>query len=196
MLQPRIHGQKMPVGCPGYSSCSYQCVCLPSTDGKCCCFPLIDHCPKHLRLQQKSQKGAKLLFPQLWYFLSHLNSFRSYHAVLQAQCCSCVGLSWQACSGSGEAAGTCSKQFGSGLGTRRFLQSLEACLSFNYAFFSFSFFPCCWCRWLEYCMQFFCFRQMKTSVTVNIYQPCPSAIFLLLFYTDFYKWLPLKFPLK
>lgn len=123
LLQPQFHGQKMSVGCPGCSSCSYQRVCLASTDGKCWFFPLIDHCPKHLRLQQKSQKGAKLLFPQLWYFLSHLHFFRSYHAVLQARHCSCVGPPRQACSGTGAAAGTCSKQFSSGVGTCRFPQA-------------------------------------------------------------------------
>lgn len=100
-----------------------QRVCLASTDGKCCCFFLIDHCPKHLRPQYKSQKRAKLLFPQLWYFLPHLNFFRSYHAVLQALCGSCVGLSQQACSVTGVAAGTCSKQFSSNIVKCRFLQA-------------------------------------------------------------------------
>lgn len=61
-------------------------------------FPPIDHCPKHLRLQQMSQKGAKLPFPQLWYFLSHLNFFQGVHIALQAQSCVLAGPSPEACS--------------------------------------------------------------------------------------------------
>lgn len=70
-------------GMPWFRSYLCQCACLATTDGKCCCFPLIDHCPKHLRLQQKSQKREKFLFLQLFYFLLHLNFFKIYHAVLR-----------------------------------------------------------------------------------------------------------------
>lgn len=163
MLQPWICGQKMPVGCPGCSSCSYQRVCSESTDGKCCFFsPPIDHRPKHLSLQQK---GAK--FSQLWYFLSHLNFFRSCHAGWQAQSWS-LADPHQGLAPTQVPAQTCRPPLGSGLDTDSFLQAQGSIHPSAVPFYIFFFILCCCCRWLEYLIQLFCFRQIKTSVTVNI----------------------------